>query len=65
MSGTEISAEDLRNFPKFSKNIHKIVINYSDQIIEAKDLLDFQLSKENESNMTMIELPDDQILSLV
>lgn len=59
MSGTEISAEDLKNFPKFSKNIHKIVINYSDQIIEAKDLLDFQLLNENENKNMMMELPDE------
>ena len=42
-SVAQVKPADLINFPKFTKSIQKIVVEFQDCMIQALDLLDFQI----------------------
>ena len=65
----QVSPTDLINFPKFTKSIQKIVIEFQDCMIQALDLLDFQIliddNKMRANTLIKFEESQKQSLSLL
>lgn len=66
LKGSGILPKDLMKFPKFQKNQQKILIEFQDCIIQANDLIDFQILVDDNKMRAkvMLDFEEEQGQSL-